>query len=69
MRKCLFSLPFAAPAATFAFMYLNMGEHMSESGGTPLNPDDEESLNKRADGTCWEPIFRTHFWLDKRLAN
>ena len=28
-----------------------------------------ESLNKRADGTCWEPIFRTHFWLDKRLAN
>ena len=44
MRYCLFSLPFAAPAATFAFMYLNMGEQMSESGGTPLNPDDKESI-------------------------
>ena len=44
MRKCLFSLPFAAPAANFAFMYFNMGEHMSESGGTPLNLDDEESI-------------------------
>jgi hypothetical protein len=32
-------------------------------------PSMPESLNKRADGTCWEPFFRTHFWLDKRLAN
>lgn len=44
MRKCLLSLPFATPAATFAFMYFNMGEQMSETGGTALNPDDEESI-------------------------
>jgi hypothetical protein len=25
-------------------------------------PSTPEILNKRADGTCWEPIFRTHFW-------
>lgn len=44
MRKYLLSLSFAALAATFAFMYFNMGEQMSESGGTSLNPDDEESI-------------------------
>ncbi|HAT59542.1 MAG TPA: hypothetical protein DCS60_02070, partial [Opitutae bacterium] len=35
--------------------------------GEPCNLP--ESLNKRADGTCLEPIFRTHFCIDKRLAN
>ena len=52
MRNCLFSLPFAAPAATFAFMYLNMGEQMSESGGTPLNPDDKRVLLALFSGAC-----------------
>jgi hypothetical protein len=37
MRKYLLSLPFAALAATFAFMYFNM----SESEGVPLNSENE----------------------------
>ncbi len=44
MRKYLLSLPFAVLAATFAFMYFNMSEHMSTSGGIPLSTDDEESI-------------------------
>jgi len=44
MRKYFLSLSFVALAATFAFLYFNMGEQMSESGGTSLNPDDEESV-------------------------